>query len=174
VLRAALANRGDLRIPSFFESDAGGDRPEDFECDRGPDGDGENNLAQIWKAFAGNQRHPDGDASLREQGEAYPSVIGIGRRTQFSADPTSHNAGNRAQGDEASGDHAEFQPTMRLQGGAGKKEEQDHERPFDLLDLVKGAGVVFREIDDMARATLGSITIATMLKLVDRAALDRR
>jgi len=33
---------------------------------------------------------------------------------------------------------------------------------------------VFREIDDMARATLGSITIATMLKLVDRAALDRR
>ena len=33
---------------------------------------------------------------------------------------------------------------------------------------------VFREIDDMARATLGSITLATMLKLVDRAALDRR
>lgn len=32
---------------------------------------------------------------------------------------------------------------------------------------------VFREIDDMARATLGSITIATMLKLVDRAALAR-
>lgn len=31
---------------------------------------------------------------------------------------------------------------------------------------------VFREIDDIAHATLGSITITTMLKLVDRAALN--
>jgi len=43
-----------------------------------------------------------------------------------------------------------------------------------MTDVERAMLGVFREIDDMARATLGSITIATMLKLVDRAALARR
>ncbi len=38
----------------------------------------------------------------------------------------------------------------------------------EATDAGQALGVVLDEIDDIARATLGSITIATMLKLMDR------
>lgn len=41
-------------------------------------------------------------------------------------------------------------------------------RATDVTGEGRALGEVLAEIDDIARATLGSITIATMLKLVDR------
>jgi DNA-binding IscR family transcriptional regulator len=41
-------------------------------------------------------------------------------------------------------------------------------RPGDTTEEGRAFGQVLDEVDDIARATLGSITIATMLKLIER------
>lgn len=46
--------------------------------------------------------------------------------------------------------------------------ENDTGGPGELTGEARALGEVLGEIDDIARATFGSITIATMLKLVER------
>jgi len=53
-------------------------------------------------------------------------------------------------------------------------DSEDAHAPGDLTDEGNALGQVLSEIDDSVRATLGSITVATMLKLVDRVAKDKR
>lgn len=40
--------------------------------------------------------------------------------------------------------------------------------PSDLTPIGMGLGVVLNEIDEIAKATLGSITLATMLRMIER------
>jgi Rrf2 family protein len=44
----------------------------------------------------------------------------------------------------------------------------ERREPSDLTPIGMGLGVVLNEIDEIAKATLGSITLATMLRMIER------
>ena len=52
--------------------------------------------------------------------------------------------------------------------------EDDRGKPGETTDEGRVLRHILDEIDDIARATFGSITIATMLKLLERQRRDRR
>jgi Rrf2 family protein len=44
----------------------------------------------------------------------------------------------------------------------------ERREPSDLTPIGMGLGIVLNEIDEIAKATLGSITLATMLRMIER------
>ena len=123
-------------------------RTKDLEHDRRADRHRQQRLREVGNMLGGNERHTQGDTGLRNKGETEPTPIQDRRSRQDAPDPSAKYARQRAQHKVGNADGADLVEARQIQRRAGQDKKQHHERPFDVLDLMKWSRMVLGEIDD--------------------------